>query len=1156
MPDIRLELALGANPDSEPSTWTWTDVTPRVGAQEVSVAVGRPEGDTDPTPASATITLDNRDGALTPDHAGSPYYPHVRLGTPARLWVRAGERHLLVPNRVGARARVDDVPELRITGDLDVRVEVALDRVPAQWATPAPETYLPHDATSQELIGRYYLTETGRSWRLLVDEIGCLRLAWSRDGTASTFTEVASTDAIPYGSGERCALRATLDVADGSGGHAISFYTARSISGPWRRLGAPVALPGSTQIHPAVGTPLDLGDIAQLGFARGAGRWYRAQVRAGIDGELVADADFTARPLGYPTSWVDSVGRSWLAGNGAEIVDWQRRLAGEIAEIAPEWPHGDLSDPDAGYEGESTVTLTIAGVLRRLGAGQPPLQSTLRRRIPADQPAGYWPLEDGPQATQGASAVDGVRSMTWRGAVRPSQGTPPPGAASVVTLDQGASWAATPRRLTPGQWRIEFLYNFGSTMPSTTALQEVVVAHTTGTWSRLAVYLTSVSIQLRGWRAPDEGAPAEILTNTAAPGLLDGPGGWGRMILRAVQIGPSTTIYLHWVSVGGGGFMPSWTGTATAGAVTRITATPGPELAGMQIGHLSVLPDPASTAYVGADNGYSGERALNRIRRIARETGAAITAAGVPDLSPRMGPQRVATVLDLVQDCAAADGGVLSERRTVPGLEYRARHLLYSPTVRLPLDARAVEGGRISSEIAHPFTPVLEDTRLRNAVTVSRPEGSSETAEDAASIAAAGRRPGQAEVNLADDADLADQAHWRLALGSWPGLRYPAVTTDLVVAPQRTDDWLSAAAGTRAVVTGLPPQHPGDADLLLEHLTERITPHSHSVTATCSPAGSYLVGVVTPEEGEGRDAPHHVDTDGSILAAAVGREEETLLVTATAGPRWVVTGGPESDPADVPLDLLVGGELVTAHHIGAPLVTPLPITTAARAETTAVTAHVAPPVTTPSGGYRISAWCTYGYAGTYTPPVGMVTAGMSSGSFSSMLDAVELAPAAAPARTATFAPADRYSALTIVVGAWPQVLIDYLYGVSSIGPVTLTTAASTPIGATLILLTGWDEDPDGVMPDPAGGPPWTRIADTGAVPHTSRLTAWTRQAVGGAEAITVQQGPYDVHVRLYVIAPASTGPQPVTVTRGVGGVRLVHPAGAQVRLARPMITAL
>lgn len=70
------------------STGTWVDITDRVDlAQELKLTVGRQSVWDDAQPGTLTFTLDNQDGALTPDNPLSPWWPQVGEDVPIRVVV-------------------------------------------------------------------------------------------------------------------------------------------------------------------------------------------------------------------------------------------------------------------------------------------------------------------------------------------------------------------------------------------------------------------------------------------------------------------------------------------------------------------------------------------------------------------------------------------------------------------------------------------------------------------------------------------------------------------------------------------------------------------------------------------------------------------------------------------------------------------------------------------------------------------------------------------------------------------------------------------------------------------------------------------------------------------------------------------------------------
>ncbi|MGP4114652.1 hypothetical protein ACTWP5_27550 [Streptomyces sp. 4N509B] len=902
---IRLELAFGADPAAEPSTWAWTDVSTDVAPQTINVSRGRPDESGQVQPARATIELTNNAGDYTPGHPAGAHYPYVREGVPARLSVQAGGPYLRVPDLAGARARVASTTAMDVSGDLDLRIEVALDRLPAQRPAGHASAFQP---AAQELMARYNVSGAARMWLLFLDESGAARLRWSPDGAATL--ERAATTTVPYVSGQRFALRATLDVDNGSSGHTVTFWTAASLGGPWRRLGEPIVTAGTTSIHTGGTADLEVGEVWGTTNALGAGRWYGAEVRAGIDGPLVAAPDFTVLAPG-DTAFVDAAGRSWLIEGGSEVTDWRVRLVGTVDEWAPTWPFKDLSSGN--YVGEARTGSVINGILRRLGQGQPALESTLRRRVPSFNPLAYWPMEEGRDATQAYSPVEGVAPMETAGLSWASDDTLP-GSSALPTLAEGANWnGRVPAPLTSQtEWMVEFVYRMDEP-PSD---------------SNRSLFWIAGSGTIRQWRIlygpPSGGFAATCLVtgedadgSTVVSSLIglgsNVLGTWLRQQFRARQNGSAVDWTIRWTNVGGdaGVFAGSYTGTV--GRVRAVSSPPGyhSALAGVALGHVAVFSPWQVAAFDGADTGWAGETAVERMRRLAQEEQLQLAVLGVPAETTTLGPQRPATLLTLLQEAADADGGLLFERRDTLGLQYRPRHALYSQQTRLALAAR-------SNEIDEPFTPILDDQRLRNQIIVTRTGGSSAAAVDAESVATRGRYEDNITLNVAEDGQLEPIAYWLLHRGTWPGMRYPAVTTSLDLAPQTITDWLEATEGDRAQVSALPPQHPTDAvDLMVEGLTETVTSTRWSMEAATSPAGPWTVGEVAEDDPGADDAPVHVDTDGSELVAAIDATTTEVIVLTTAGPEWATSAGPSPTAAvdDLPFDVEVGGEIMTATDV-------------------------------------------------------------------------------------------------------------------------------------------------------------------------------------------------------------------------------------------------
>lgn len=84
---VVLECAFGANLISDPSTWTWTDISTRMKGT-ARIVRGRADESSLTQPSRCTIRLLNTDSWLTPRHTVSPWYNTWALGTPMRIKVR------------------------------------------------------------------------------------------------------------------------------------------------------------------------------------------------------------------------------------------------------------------------------------------------------------------------------------------------------------------------------------------------------------------------------------------------------------------------------------------------------------------------------------------------------------------------------------------------------------------------------------------------------------------------------------------------------------------------------------------------------------------------------------------------------------------------------------------------------------------------------------------------------------------------------------------------------------------------------------------------------------------------------------------------------------------------------------------------------------
>ncbi|MHA4776078.1 hypothetical protein L1085_016400 [Streptomyces sp. MSC1_001] len=852
----------------------WTDVTADAYTRDpITITRGQPDGAWIADPSRCTVTLNNKDGKYSPRNPMSPYYGQIGRNTPLRVSVTGATPGLYVPEGSSGRATTPDHASLDITGDIDIRVDVA----PHLWSGAG---------NGYELIGKYNNTGDQRSWRFIVTGEGELMLTWSPTGT-STVLEHRSQ--LINASRQRQTVRATLDVNNGAGGYTLTYYIGPSLAGPWTQIGQTVTSSGTTSIFSSTAL-LEVGDIASMAYTNHARRIYAIEVRSGIDGPIVAAPSFTTQPLGT-TSFADSTGKTWTVTAGASITDRDFRFVGEASSWPPRWaPSGE--DVWTSIEG--------AGVLRRLNQGTKALESTLRRRLPSRSPLAYWPCEEPQGATQAYSPLPGVGTLAvsrWDFGQDDTLG----GSSALPAIEPGGTMRGRVPSSASGVWEICMPYRVDGTPPA--AEQEMLSWTTTGTIRRWRITMGTSGTHILGYDATG------ALTLDSAIGAISGFfDGWWRLEFKAEQSGGSIAYRLRWTKVGGDVFSVSGTIAGTVGAVSQIDTAFGVGLPDIRVGHIAVFSaESVGPAYADADRGFIGETAAARLRRLATEESGTVDVhfpTGYPSGTTPMGTQRPQELLTLLHECAASDLGILAEDRQSSALVYRARRTRYNQTPAMVLDYAA-------GDLAPPLEPVDDDADARNDRTVNRIGGSSGRAvleSGPMSVQAPplgiGLYDDSTDLSLATDDQTQPIAEWLLHLGTWDESRVPTVQLALHKRPELIPAYLALELGDRIQIINTPSWlPPGPIDLIVQGSTETLGIRTWNVTLTCVPAGPWTVGVVD-DVVLGR-----ADTDGSQLAAGVSASATSLSVSVTAGPLWTTVG------AEFPFDIVIGGEEITVTGI-------------------------------------------------------------------------------------------------------------------------------------------------------------------------------------------------------------------------------------------------
>ena len=766
---------------------------------------------------------------------------------------------------------------------------------------------------SQMIALRAVPSTNSRDWALEIIN-GYPTFMWFPAGTWESRVSHQATEPLKAYAGQRLALRVTLDVDNGDGGHTVRFYTGRTVDDEeWALLGA-VTGAGTTSVY--TGTAyMELGAGFEFNLDPNGsfvsplqGRAYALQLRDGIGGTVKVDMKTSSAEPGG-TTFVDDTGLTWSRGGGAVLTNRHVRMAGEI----PAWPPTrDLSGND------NYVSINPSGVTRRMGAGNKPQDSSLRRFIRASGPIECWPLTDGVDSGTATSLVGG-RDMVQppqTGAVAPTwaAGTladwvEPVLAARAETV--GGLLGTTPRVTSVGaRWSVDlFLSGGGRPASGQFTIYDTGAGTTTDNQVSIQIIFTGNLDQLTLIRQSEttDSSSSGFLANVTEAGIYDdrphhlrltvepGSTSWWYVyidgVLResgsiaGIRIKPVSRILLGW----GYATIEGVSGTDRAFGYLTYWDETGP------------TPQQMWDAYMG----FQGERAGDRIERLAAEAGYVATVSGALDRQQPMGIQDQARLLELLNEASRTDFGYLLDRRDAAEVIHRGGSTLWNQPPALTLDYSA-------GLIGAPFRPVDDDKLTENDVSVKRQYGSVPARqvleEGELSVQdppnGVGRYDKEYTYSLATDGQAAQVAAMRLHLGTYAGVRYTRLTLNL--ANERVhamiDEILRIDVGDKIRLTGLPADHgPDDVDVLVQGYSEEAGPDAWTLTFNCAPAAPWTAGVVGSTE-YGR-----INTEGSELASEVTASATSVPVTTTVGRRWVDSA---TYPGDFPVDVRTGGEVM------------------------------------------------------------------------------------------------------------------------------------------------------------------------------------------------------------------------------------------------------
>jgi hypothetical protein len=777
-----------------PTSITWTDITTRVDEiQGVSISRGASDELSETQVGTATLFLDNQDGALTPGNTLSPYSPFVRKLAPIRISVA------VMPRLSGSAP----YPLAMLGDDFDDgRVNTAL------WTTAGGAL------------------ETGGRMRLPVTPGVTSRYTGLRQWTLTGSKLTAKLCGVPAAGGSASASLSMYVYSQTSGTRFRWLYNA--LTGELRALNEV----GSTDASPTVLTYSPI-DHAWLRIREASGTVYFETSPDGFG--------WTARRTLSTPAWVgtDQVQPEFAAfrsGGVGDYAEWD--LVG--AEIRPRF-WGVVNEWPVRWKGlSSKVVVTCSDMLKRLGTA-PALRSVLAEEILHQDTAGipstlsaYYPLSEPSdstaagdisgggcgalaltQAGAGGTLEFGGEGLAETGESAPTFTPASSSAGKYLTADLGSVFETDARQMILECW-----------FKTTTTNRAILGLHSTGLDDQIVLTVNS-----SGEMAMEYTNSGGTLTvHSFGDAVADGE--WHHVMLNIASI--NKTMYLDGalggISLGNppdmhgirhlhvGGYRNNrlFAGQIAHVAVTHCaTQTDG----GLMISDLS------ETRYEAGTTAFAGEDADVRIERLARYGGVnSVTVWGSTfDPIASQGPAG-SNALARLREVEATESAKLFAERDWYGLALQSRDIRYNPSpssevftiAYADLDTDEVEASD-------------DDQKMVNIVEASRPGGATQRVTAPASVLAYGEKPRQLTLLKTTDLSVLDAAAWLVSRYADPPPELREVPIEAYTMSTFLDI-LDADIGSYFSVTGLPSQAPASSmRVTIEGYTETIKDTSHKI---------------------------------------------------------------------------------------------------------------------------------------------------------------------------------------------------------------------------------------------------------------------------------------------------------------------------------------
>lgn len=384
------------------------------------------------------------------------------------------------------------------------------------------------------------------------------------------------------------------------------------------------------------------------------------------------------------------------------------------------------------------------------------------------------------------------------------------------------------------------------------------------------------------------------------------PTDWVMFALLVELSGGTVTWHLYWWDRAGNGlFTTDSYSASTVAAMYSWRLFSLDNNAGSWFGHIIGLQghteELTSTERVRAWAGWIGETAGDRFLRLMGEgltvgVPLAATLVGDADLTTPMGIQASAPFGEVLREVRDTEDGLLFDTRDEIGLTLRTRVDRYNQVPALELDYAA---GHVSA----PLAEVVDVLDLHDDITVKQRNGGEYNVKAADASQ-------QQTVNVS----VPDEAYYLPLLGGWwlnrgtvDETRYPTIIVNLVANPDLVAAASAADIGDRLTLTGV---EYDTADLYVIGIREVDGSHSRALAFTCKPyrmfdPARWVTAGATPTADMKR-----YESRTSTLNAAYDKTVGTMVVTFTDRlDAW--------STVSVPYDWIVEGERIRVTSMGA-----------------------------------------------------------------------------------------------------------------------------------------------------------------------------------------------------------------------------------------------